>query len=32
VTTEQTIITTTVGVLELAKQRGNVSHACQIMG
>jgi Winged helix-turn helix len=31
-TTEQKIIKTTVGVLELAKQLGNVSKACQIMG
>ena len=31
-TTEQKIIKTKVGVLELAKQLGNVSKACQIMG
>jgi len=31
-TTEQKIIKTKVGVLELAKQLGNVSHACKIMG
>ena len=31
-TTEQKIITTKVGVLELAKQLGNVSKACQLMG
>jgi hypothetical protein len=31
-TTEQKIIKTTVGVLELAKQLGNVSQACKIMG
>ena len=31
-TTEQKIIKTTVGVLELAKQLGNVSKACQVMG
>jgi hypothetical protein len=31
-TTEQEIIKTTVGVLELAKQRGHVSKACQVMG
>jgi len=31
-TTEQKIIKTKVGVLELAKQLSNVSKACQIMG
>jgi hypothetical protein len=31
-TTDQKIIKTTVGLLELAKQFGNVSQACQIMG
>ena len=31
-TTEQKIILTKVGVLELAKQLGNVSKACQLMG
>jgi transposase InsO family protein len=31
-TTEQKIIKTKVGVLELAKQLGNVSRACRIMG
>ena len=31
-TTEQKIIKTKVGVLELAKQLGNVSQACKIMG
>jgi transposase InsO family protein len=31
-TTEQKIIKTKVGVLELAKQLGNVSKACQLMG
>jgi len=31
-TTEQKIIKTKVGVLELAKQLGNVSRACQLMG
>ena len=31
-TTEQQIITMKVGVLELAKQLGNVSTACQLMG
>jgi hypothetical protein len=31
-TTEQKIIKTKVGVLELAKQLGNVSHACKVMG
>ena len=31
-TTEQKIIRTKVGLLELAKQLGNVSHACQVMG
>ena len=31
-TTEQKIIKTKVGVLELAKHRGNVSKACQVMG
>jgi transposase InsO family protein len=31
-TTEQKIITTKVGILELAKQLGNVSQACKIMG
>ena len=31
-TTEQKIIKTKVGVLELAKQLGNVSQACQLMG
>jgi len=31
-TTEQKIIKTKVGVLELAKQLGNVARACRIMG
>src|SRR5579884_3055531 len=31
-TTEQKIIKTKVGLLELAKQLGNVSQACKIMG
>lgn len=31
-TTEQKIIKTKVGILELAKQLGNVSKACQLMG
>ena len=31
-TTEQKIIKTKVGVLELAKHLGNVSKACQVMG
>ena len=31
-TTEQKIIKTKVGVLELAKQLGNISKACQVMG
>jgi len=31
-TTEQKIIKMKVGVLELAKQLGNVSNACQLMG
>src|SRR5215831_18346053 len=31
-TTEQKIIKTKVGVLELAKQLGNVAQACRIMG
>lgn len=31
-TTEQKIIKTKVGILELAKQLGNVSQACKIMG
>jgi len=31
-TTEQKIIKAKVGVLELAKQLGNVSKACQLMG
>ena len=31
-TTEQKIIQTKVGVLELAKQLGNVARACRIMG
>ena len=31
-TTEQKIIKTKVGILELAKQLGNVSKACQVMG
>ena len=31
-TTEQKIIKTKVGVLELAKRLGNVSKACQVMG
>src|SRR4030095_2006774 len=31
-TTEQKIIETKVGVLELAKQLGNVARACRIMG
>ena len=30
--TEHKIIKTKVGVLELAKQPGNVSRACQVMG
>ncbi len=30
-TTEQKIIETKIGVLELAKQLGNVSQACKIM-
>jgi len=30
--TEQKIIKTKVGVLELAKQLGNVSEACKVMG
>jgi hypothetical protein len=32
ITTEQKIIKTNVGVLELAKQLGNVARACRIMG
>jgi hypothetical protein len=32
VTTEQKIIKTKVGVLELAKQLGNVARACRIKG
>ena len=32
VTTEQKIIRAKVGLLELAKQLGNVSQACKIMG
>ncbi len=31
-TTEQKIIKTKVGVLELARQLGNISKACQVMG
>jgi hypothetical protein len=31
-TTEQKIIKTKVGMLELAKQLGNVSKACQLLG
>jgi hypothetical protein len=31
-TREQKIIRSKVGVLELAKQLGNVSKACQVMG
>jgi hypothetical protein len=31
-TTEQKIIKTKVGLLELAKQLGNVSRACHIIG
>jgi len=31
-TTEQKIIKTKVGVLELAKELGNVSQACKVMG
>jgi hypothetical protein len=31
-TTEQKIIKTKVGVLELARQLGNVARACRIMG
>jgi hypothetical protein len=31
-TTEQKIIRTKVGLLELAKQLGSVSQACQVMG
>jgi len=31
-TTEKKIIKMKVGVLELAKQLGNVSKACQLMG
>ena len=31
-TTEQKVIRAKVGVLELAKQLGNVSHACRVMG
>ena len=31
-TTEQRIIKTKVGILDLAKQLGNVSQACKIMG
>ena len=31
-TTEQKIIRAKVGVLELAKQLGNVSQACKVMG
>ena len=31
-TREQKIIRTKVGLLELAKQLGNVSRACKIMG
>lgn len=31
-TNEQKIIKTKVGLLELAKQLGNVSQACKIMG
>lgn len=30
-TTDQKIIRATVGVLELAKQLGNVSQACKVM-
>ena len=31
-TTEQKIIRAKVGLLELAKQLSNVSHACKMMG
>ena len=31
-TTEQKIIRANVGLLELAKQLGNVSQACKVMG
>ena len=31
-TQEQKVIRVKVGVLELAKQRGNVSQACRVMG
>src|SRR5260221_8930764 len=31
-TTERKVIRAKVGLLELAKQLGNVSHACKIMG
>jgi Winged helix-turn helix len=31
-TTEQKVIRAKVGLLELAKQLGNVSHACRVMG
>jgi hypothetical protein len=31
-TTDQKIIRTKVGLLELARQLGNVSQACQVMG
>jgi len=31
-TTEQKIIRAKVGLLELAKQLGSVSHACKVMG
>jgi len=31
-TNQQKIIKTKVGILELAKQLGNVSQACKIMG
>ena len=31
-TAEQKIIKTKVGLLELAKQLGNVSQACKVMG
>jgi hypothetical protein len=31
-TTDQKIIKTKVGVLELARQLGNVSQACKVMG
>jgi hypothetical protein len=31
-TTEQKVIRANLGLLELAKQLGNVSQACQVMG